>query len=250
MASTSPNISPPRVPAALATLHLPAAWYPREALAPKRPRTWLQCVSPSAHAEAVACGAAPLPPIPNGIAVSQLAASRVRRRGYALVLARICPEKGIDIALRAARAAGSCALVAGQLFAYPAHRAYFDASVAPLLDDRARWLGPVGFARKRRLLAGAKCLLVPSLAAETSSLVAMEAAACGTPVVAFRAGALPDVVVDGVTGFLVHDEAEMTEAIGRVGAIDPERCRAEARARFDARRMTDAYLDLYGRLAS
>ncbi|NHV87620.1 glycosyltransferase, partial [Escherichia coli] len=81
-------------------------------------------------------------------------------------------------------------LVAGALYPYPAHVDYFEREVRPLLDATRRFVGPVGFARKRRLLSAARCLLVPSLAAETSSLVAREAAACGTPVVAFPSGAL------------------------------------------------------------
>ena len=83
----------------------------------------------------------------------------------------------------------------------------------PRLDRRRRFLGPLGFARKRRLLAAARCLLVPSLARETASLVAMEALACGTPVIAFPNGALAEVVEDGRTGFLVENTREMAAAI-------------------------------------
>ncbi len=119
-----------------------------------------------------------------------------------------------------------------------------------MLDEWRRFLGPLPFARKRRLLSAARCLLVPSLAAETSSLVAMEAAACGTPVIAFRAGALADIVVDGETGFLVDDAHEMAARIDDVACIDPERCRALARAHFPIERMTDDYLERYRVLAS
>ena len=108
--------------------------------------------------------------------------------------------------------------------------------------------GPVGFARKRRLLTAARCLLVPSLAAETSSLVAMEAMACGTPVVAFRAGALPEIVEDGVTGFLVDGVRDMTVRIAQAGTLDRAAIRAAAVRRFSARCMTDRYLALYHRL--
>lgn len=122
--------------------------------------------------------------------------------------------------------------------------------IVPRLDGRRRFLGPVPFARKRRLLSAARCLLVPSLAPETSSLVAMEALACGTPVIAFASGALPDVVEDGVTGFIVRDEREMARAIHHAERIDPETCRTAARERFSIHRTAARYLALYGRLAS
>ena len=90
---------------------------------------------------------------------------------------------------------------------------------------------------------------MPSLVPETSSLVAREALACGTPVVAFPNGALPEVVEHGVTGFLVPDVDDTAAAIGRADAIDPEACRRAARERFSLSGMTDRYLDLYARLA-
>ena len=217
----------PPGPAMLATLHLPPDWYPPSSFEAARPKTWLHCVS---RHEAAHTRGAPhlLPPIPNGVPVAQLADTHVSKRPYALMLARICPEKGIHLALEAARAAGVTLLIGGEIFPYAAHQTYFDTQVEPLLGERWRYLGPLGFARKRRLLAGASCLLVPSLVAETSSLVAMEAASCGTPVIAFRAGALPEVVEDGQTGFIVDDVAGMVEALGQIDRIDPERCRATA----------------------
>ena len=233
-------------PPVLATLHLPPDWYPPGALHPARPCTWLNGVSAAQHA---ACPASPnlVPPIENGIPVDRLAA-RHAKRGFALFLGRICPEKGVHLALQAAHRAGVPLIVAGELYTYAAHRDYFDAEVRPLLDGRRRFVGPVGFARKRRLLTAARCLLVPSLAAETSSLVAREAAACGTAVVAFPSGALADAVVPGRTGLLVDGVDAMAAAIADCGDIDPEACRAVARERFDERRMTDAYLGLYRRL--
>lgn len=236
----------PGVPV-LATLHLPPAWYSAEALRPERPDTWLHCVSDAQHA---ACPPGPrlLGPIENGVPYAALQA-RHAKRSFALVLGRICPEKGIHLAIDAAKLADIGLIIAGDVFGYEAHRRYFNEEVRPRLDARRRFIGPVGFARKRRLLSAARCLLVPSLAPETSSLVAREALSCGTPVVAFPNGALAEAVEDGRTGFLVDDVAAMAEAIGRAPTIDPVACRQVARERFSDERMIASYLGLYGQLA-
>ena len=239
-----PAYLPPFGPPVLATLHLPPAWYPAEALRPSRPRTWLNCVSRSQY-EACPSSPALLPPIENGVDVETLAKLRHARRGFALMLARICPEKGQRLALEAAHQADVPLLMGGEVFPYPAHLDYFETEVRPRLDHRRRFLGPFGLARKRRLLAAARCVLIPSLAPETSSLVAMEAAAAGTPVIAFPNGALPETVEHGRTGFLVENVREMVEAIARADKIDPGICRAVARVRFSHVRMVAQYLDLY-----
>ncbi len=231
----------------LTTLHLPPEWYAPEIFASPRPSTWLHCVSLSQHTR---CPATPnlLPPIANGVDVNALASPRHARRGHALMLGRICPEKGQHLALQAAHMADVPLLLGGTVFPYPEHEAYFANEVQPRLDARRRFLGALGFSRKRRWLASARCLLVPCLAPETSSLVAMEALACGTPVVAFARGALPEIIEHGRTGFLARNVIEMAEAIVACGGIDPATCRDAARSRFSAGRMTDAYLQLYRRL--
>jgi len=237
---------PPGLPM-LATLHLPPDWYPDAALNPVRPRSWVHCVSQSQASRTVS--PVLLSPIPNGVPVVALGAVHPKRCGYALALARICPEKGLHHALDAAHAARTSLIIGGQVFPYAAHEAYFRDEIAPRLDRRRRFLGPVGFAKKRRLLAAARCLLIPSLVAETSSLVAMEAAACGTPVIAFRIGALPEVVEHGRTGFIVDDAAGMASALARVEEIDPETCRDTARRRFGLDGMVAAYFARYHRMA-
>lgn len=232
----------PRGIPTLATLHLPPDWYPAEAFAPA-PEFRLHAVSAS---QAAACppGADLLAPIPNGVDVEAFAGAR-GGGGYALMLSRICPEKGVHLAIEAARKADVPLVIAGQVHPYDAHVAYFETEVRPRLDAFRRFVGPADFATKRRLLLDAGCLLVPSLCAETSSLVAMEAAAAGTPVVAFAIGALPEVVEDGRTGFLVSDVDGMAEAIRRSGEIDPEVARATAGRRFGMDRMVERYLDAY-----
>lgn len=240
-------LPPPGVPV-LATLHVPLDWYPAGTFPVTRPDTWLHCVSGRQHAT---FPPAPnlLPPIENGVPVEALAAHPHAKRDFALMLSRLCPEKGIHLGIRAAKRAGVPLLIAGELFPYEGHVRYVRDEVEPLLDRTCRLIGPVGFARKRRLLAAARCLLVPALAAETSSLAAREAIACGTPVIAFPHGGLPETVEDGVTGFLVEDPEAMAEGIVRASRLDPAALRRIARERFSLDRMVGAYLDRYRRLA-
>lgn len=235
---------PPPGPPALISVHLPIDWYAAGALRPTRPNTHLLPVS--THQAGAAPGdLALLPPIPQGVPQDY---PRLTRRGYALCMGRLCPEKGYHHALDAAEAAGMPLLIAGEVFPYPAHQAYVEAELRPRLGPERRWIGPVGGARKRRLLAGARCVLIPSTVAETSSLIAREAAGAGTPAIAFRSGALPEAVEHGRTGFIVDDAAGMAEAMGRLDEIDPEACRAAARERFSLERMTGEHLRLYARL--
>lgn len=241
-----PAYAPSGVPV-LATLHLPPSWYPPEALQPARPGFWLNCVSRAQH-DTCPPSDRLLPPIENGVPTGALQA-RHAKRGFAIVLGRICPEKGVHLAIEAAQKADIVLLIAGEVFCYEAHQRYFREEVLPRLDTKRRFIGPIGFARKRRLLTAAQCLLVPSLAPETSSLVAREAMACGTPVVAFPHGALPDTVEHGRTGFLVSDVAAMADAIGASRDLSPEVCRRVAQERFSVERMTAAYLARYRTLA-
>jgi glycosyltransferase involved in cell wall biosynthesis len=118
----------------------------------------------------------------------------------------------------------------------------------PRLDGERVFVGAVGGLRKRVLLARARALVVPSLIDATSSLAAMEALACGTPVIAMRRGALPEIVEHGVTGFLVDGFLDMVDAIARADTISADACRAAAERRFDGRVMNRAYLELYERI--
>ena len=240
-----PAYLPPPGPPVLTTLHLPLDWYPASALSPSRPRTWLQPVSAS-QARAAPAGARNDAPIENGVDLRVVAA---RRRRFALTLGRLCPEKGIDDAIEAARRAGVPLLIAGAVFPYPAHQDYVRMHILPRLDADRRWIGAVGGLQKKRLLSQARCVLVPSKVGETSSLVAMEAIAAGTPVIAYRAGALPDIVEHGRTGFVVDDIDAMAAAIGAADRIDPATCRRRAAERFALEKMTRSYLARYAELA-
>src|ERR1700716_1471923 len=166
------HLPEPGIPT-LITLHLPAEFYPPGAVSAARPRTWFNCVS-ATQQRSFLPPATMLAPITGGVPIERLHA-RHAKRNFALALGRVCPEKGFHLALDAAEMAGTPLLIAGQVFPYPFHQHYFEAEIRPRLGPNARFLGPVGFARKRRLLSAARCLLVPSLVAETGSLVALEA---------------------------------------------------------------------------
>jgi glycosyltransferase involved in cell wall biosynthesis len=227
----------------LATLHLPCELTVANISQLRRPRTWIHGVSWAQHRRLPQ-----LPnllwPIENGVSCDQLARD-LRRRGFALSLGRICPEKGFHLAIAAAQRANVPLLLAGKVFPYEAHQRYFEQELLPRLDGQRRFVGAVSTRARRRLLNSATCVVIPSLVQETSSLVAMEALACGTPVVAHPIGALPEIVEDGVTGFLVEGVEEMARAIQRATHIDAARCRERARARFSADRMVSAYLERY-----
>jgi glycosyltransferase involved in cell wall biosynthesis len=227
----------------LVTLHLPLDWYPTDIF--QLSGVQFNCVSQmQAH---TAPQQKRVFVVPNGIDTEKFQADQPHT-GPLLWLGRICPEKGVHLALQTAHRLNLPLTVAGPVYAFRTHEDYFREQIEPLLDDRRQWIGAVNLKQKISLLAQARALLVPSLAAETSSLVAMEAISSGTPVIAFRSGALPEVVEDGVTGFIAEGQAQMAEAIERLDEISPATCRSRATARFSAERMTAEYLQLYQKL--
>ncbi|HVZ34238.1 MAG TPA: glycosyltransferase, partial [Polyangiaceae bacterium] len=169
---------------------------------------------------------------------------------YVLCLGRVSPEKGFERALRAARRADVRLVLAGQVFAYPDHQRHFRREIVPLLDGQRRFVGSVGGETKRRLLARARCLVVTSRVAETSSLVVMEALACGTPVVVASPGAPASLIEHGVTGLIAKDDGELADALQRIRQLDRRACRRQAEQRFDVRQTTQRYLDLYRELST
>jgi hypothetical protein len=231
----------------VATLHLPPSYYPAETFRLTRPKTFLHCVSWSQRRSCPA-DAQLLPEIENGVPFTGGHKPRASRK-FCVALGRICPEKGFHLAIAAAERAATPLLIGGQVFNFIAHQKYFAEEIAPRCNDFIRFLGPVGMSRKHRLLSAARCVLIPSLAPETSSLVAMEALACGTPVIAFPSGALSEIVEHGRTGFLVKDEREMADAIAAAGSIDVQLCFEAARKRFPVERMIEQYFEMYRRLA-
>lgn len=232
---------PEREIAKVATLHLPVEWYPASVFK-------LQGVTLNYVSWTQAGGRAG-PVVCNGVDVERYA-GEFPKQDFLLTIGRICPEKGPHVALRVAHRLDLPMVVAGPVHPFEFHQKYFREQVEPLLDEKRRYVGPVGLGEKPELLGSARCLLIPSSVAETSSLVAMEAISAGTPVVAFRSGALPEVMEDGVTGFLCDTEEEMVQAVRRVEEISREDCRAQARARFASSRMVADYLQLYRELVA
>jgi rhodanese-related sulfurtransferase len=239
---------PPPGPPALVTLHLPAGAYAPEALRPARPLTFLHPVSASQRA-LFPPWARVLAPLGNGIDTARFGPP-APPGSFALALGRMCEEKGFHLALDAAARARVPLLLAGAVHPFPEHVRYFEERIRPRLDRAHRFVGPVAGARKRSLLAHARCVLVTSLVPETCSLVALEALASGTPVVAFRRGALPEIVEEGRTGFLVDTVDERAEALTRVGQVSRDACRRAAEARFSVRDAADRYLARYRELAA
>ena len=157
---------------------------------------------------------------------------RSRKEDYALFLGRFHPDKAPHLALEAAHAAGVPLVLAGKC-SEPIEKEYFEAEVRPRLTDRDHVFGVADAAEKRKLLSSARCLLFPIRWEEPFGMVMIEAMACGTPVVALRAGAVPEVVVDGVTGLVRDDPEELVAALRDVRDLDPAACRAHVAARFD-----------------
>jgi CelD/BcsL family acetyltransferase involved in cellulose biosynthesis/glycosyltransferase involved in cell wall biosynthesis len=236
-----PRLGPP----VLVTLHMPPEMY--EPSAVRTEGVLLHCVSASQRRR-FPNDLALLPEIENGIRVSEFRPAW-RKRPFALALGRICPEKAFHLALEAAHLADVALVLAGEVFAYPEHVRHFERQIRPQLDARRKFVGPIGGARKRRLLGGARCVVVPSVVHETSSLVAMEALASGTPIVAFRNGALPEMIEHGRTGFLASDFPGLVEGLRRARELSPADCRKVAEERFSCDRMVANYLERYRELA-
>ncbi len=251
----------------IVTVHLPPGWYP-DLIWHLPPSYHLVCVSETQKSACPASAQQRMEVIGNGVPMPDRADLRPEGR-YALMLARICPEKNLHTGFEAARLAGVPTILAGEVFPYPDHLRYFAEEIRPRLTapnrthaDRrreahpaadARFLGAVTGAAKSRLLRRAACLLLPSLAPETSSLVAMEALAAGVPVVAVASGAIPEIVDSGRTGLLVPPDgdvaANLASALREVRTLDRALCRSMAEARFSVTKMLGTYAALYRRLA-
>src|SRR5918995_3676763 len=187
-----------------------------------------------------------------------------------LVLGRLTPFKGQDVAARICKELGMPLVMAGPVAgvatprelchaledpASPLHgygdvRHYLDA-VRPFEDgDRIRWVGTVGGAGKDELVGRARAVLMPISWEEPGATAALEALACGTPVIATRRGALPEIIEHGRNGFLADDESQFAQLMLRAGEIDPAACRRSVEERFSSGVMAEGYLRLYREVCS
>jgi glycosyltransferase involved in cell wall biosynthesis len=166
---------------------------------------------------------------------------------YLLFLGRISPEKRVDRAIEIAKRAGRKLKIAAKIDR--ADRYYFNKHIKHLLDQPfIEFIGEVGRPDANKLIGGAAALLFPIDWPEPFGLVMIEALACGTPVIAFRCGSVPEVITDGVTGFIVEDVEQASKAVRRIGQIDRARCRQEFEIRFTDRRMAQDYVKIYEHL--
>jgi glycosyltransferase involved in cell wall biosynthesis len=232
----------------LATVHLPRHFYPSTQFENIPPNVSFNCVSES-QARSFSDLKQLTAVVPNGIALDRFLPGYGERQGL-LWLGRICEEKGPHLALDIAAQASLPIVIAGQVYPFSYHQQFFAREIEPRLRAKANatWIDCPSDELKRKLLRESAALLITSQVDETSSLVAMEAAASGTPVVAFRRGALPEVVKDGVTGFLVQNLDEAVKALQNLKAISCQDCERYANTQFSSAKMADDYQRLYGLL--
>jgi glycosyltransferase involved in cell wall biosynthesis len=170
------------------------------------------------------------------------------RPGYLAFLGRICPEKCPDRAIEIARRTGIPLKIAAKVDRVDVE--YHEKVIRPLIDGRlVEHIGEIGDAEKADFLSGAQALLLPIDWPEPFGLVMIEAMACGTPVIAFNAGSVPEIIEHGVTGFVVSNMAEACEAVTRLPELSRAVIRARFEQRFTAERMAEDYVGLYRRLA-
>jgi glycosyltransferase involved in cell wall biosynthesis len=192
-------------------------------------------------------GLRPLAVIPNPIAVTNWPL-QPKKDDYLLWVGRMTADKGPHRAIEAAGLAGRPLVLAGVV--QPGQRAFFEREVSPHVDGKAvRFVGEVTGARKRSLFSRASALLMPIRWEEPFGMVMIEALAGGTPVIAFDEGAVPEVIVDGKTGFIVADEAAMAAAVPHLADISPTDCRAWVVDHCDVDTVAAAYESAYRSVA-
>lgn len=183
----------------------------------------------------------------NGLAMTHYPFSE-KPGEYLLYVGRICYDKGTHSAVEVARRLNMPLIIAAKLEKNEPEQQYFHTYVKPFLSETVRWVGEVDEAERNRLMASARAFLHPIHWDEPFGLTMIEAMATGTPVVAFRRGSVPEIIVDGVSGFVVDTIDEMVEAVKKTVSLDRAACRAYALTNFNERRMADGYESLYQHL--
>ena len=236
----------------LATLHLPRNFYSPHLFENVPANVTFNCVSQT-QAQTFGDLSALAGIVMNGIPLDRFTPNLgAEKRTGLLWLGRVCEEKAPHLALEVAARARLPVTLAGQVYPFSYHQKYFENEIAPRLKEvtSASFLPSPSLQTKLQLLREAQTVLITSQAEETSSLVAMEAAASGTPVIAFARGAHREIVCHGKTGFLAAEIDDMVHALRRLGEIDPEVCVRHAREHFSSAMMAESYAALYQRVLS
>lgn len=186
--------------------------------------------------------------VPNGVSLhTYVFRAAVPADAPLIFLGRMEEIKGAHLAIEVAHRAGRKLILAGNV--PPEHQRWFEARIAPHVDgDRVRYMGAVDDAEKSAHLGGASALLMPILWEEPFGIVMAEAMACGTPVIGFGRGSVPEVVADGETGFVVDTVEEMAAVVGRIPAISRAACRARVEMLYSDGAVTEGYLGIYSEL--
>jgi glycosyltransferase involved in cell wall biosynthesis len=183
----------------------------------------------------------------HGLSMKDFHPTRKRQGDFFAWLGRFVPEKGTHLAIEAAKQAGVPLVLAGTIDRYVKEALrYFHEEIEPQIDDnQIKYIGPANMKQKLNLFSRARGFLNPIEWEEPFGMVMIEAMAVGCPVISFARGAAPEIVVDGKTGFLVQDLAEMVQAIPRIGEIDREETRLHVEHNFSAQVMAEHYSQVY-----
>lgn len=178
----------------------------------------------------------------NSVDLEQLKYSKLVGGEYLAFLGRLTFNKGVDSAIRVAQRTGLPLKIAGNISDEPRGRQFFEREVAPHFHGNVEWVGEIDDRAKSEFLGDAIALLVPIRWEEPFGIVVPEALACGTPVIAMSRGSMPELIQDGVTGFLVSNEDEMIEAVEHIQEINRRTCRLDAEQRFASDDMVEKHL--------